>query len=504
MTFDANQLENFVLVASVVTLLAILAVRISSRAGLPSLLLYLLMGVAMGEEGLGIQFDDAQLAHALGFIALAVILAEGGLTTNWPDVRPSMKLGVSLATIGVGVSISVVAVGAHYLLGIPWELAVLLGAVTSPTDAAAVFSVLRVVPLPRRLTGALEAESGLNDAPTVVLVTLISSGAVAEQSIFETTGIVVFELVVGVLIGLLCGFGGAWVMRRAALPSSGLYPLSVMTLCFLAYGGAAALHGSGFAAVYVAALVLGNSELPHRAATRSFAEGVAWLAQIGLFVMLGLLLSPGELTVSTVWLALVAGLVLTLVARPLSVLISAVVSPLPWRELSFLSWAGLRGAVPIVLTTIPLAGGVDDSRLLFNLVFVMVVIYTLLTGPTLPLVAKVLKVARRSEPRGLEVEVAPLERVAADLLQVTISPVSKMHGVEVGELRLPVGASVSLVIRAGQILVPERRTVLRHGDDLLVVTPRKLREQTEERLRQVSSSGRLAQWLGRAPREGHA
>jgi len=500
-TFDVDQLENFVLVASAVTLLAILAVRVSSRAGLPSLLLYLAMGVALGEAGLGIEFEDAQLAHALGFVALAIILAEGGLTTNWPDVRPSMRLGVSLATVGVAVSISVVAVAAHYLLGIPWELAVLLGAVTSPTDAAAVFSVLRVVPLPRRLTGALEAESGLNDAPTVVLVTLISSGAVAEQSIFETAGVVVFELVVGVLIGLLCGFGGAWVMRRAALPSSGLYPLSVMTLCFLGYGGATAAHGSGFAAVYVAALVLGNSELPHRAATRSFAEGVAWLAQIGLFVMLGLLLSPNEITWEIVGLAAMAGLVLTLVARPLSVLVSAIASPLPLRELSFLSWAGLRGAVPIVLTTIPLAEGVGDSRRLFNLVFVMVVIYTLLTGPTLPLVAKVLKVARRSEPRGLEVEVAPLERVDADLLQVTISPVSRMHGVEVGELRLPVGASVSLVIRSGQILVPERRTVLRHGDDLLVVTPRKLREQTEERLRQVSSSGRLAQWLGRSPRE---
>jgi cell volume regulation protein A len=174
---------------------------------------------------------------------------------------------------------------------------------------------------------------------------------------------------------------------------------------------------------------------------------------------------------------------------------------MPWRELGFLSWAGLRGAVPIVLMTIPLAEGVVGSPRLFDVVFVMVVIYTLLTGPTLPLVAKVLKVARRSEPRGLEVEVAPLERVAADLLQVTISPVSKMHGVEVGELRLPVGASVSLVIRAGQILVPERRTVLRHGDDLLVVTPRKLRELTEERLRQVSSSGRLAQWLSRPPRD---
>jgi potassium/hydrogen antiporter len=499
-TFDVHQLDNFVLVAAAVTLLAILAVRVSSRAGLPSLLLYLMMGVALGESGFGIAFEDAQLAHALGFAALAVILAEGGLTTNWSDVRNSMRLGAALATVGVAVSISVVAVVAHYLLGMPWELAVLLGAVTSPTDAAAVFSVLRVVPLPRRLTGALEAESGLNDAPTVVLVTLISTGAVAEQTTLETAGVVVFELVVGVLVGLACGFGGAWVMRRAALPASGLYPLAVLALCFLGYGGAAAVHGSGFAAVYVAALVLGNSELPHRAVTRSFAEGVAWLAQIGLFVMLGLLLSPGRITASTVALALVAGLVLTFVARPLSVLVSALASPMPPRELAFLSWAGLRGAVPVVLTTIPLAEGVEDSARLFDLVFVMVVIYTLLTGPTLPLVAKLLKVARRSEPRGIDVEVAPLERVAADLLQVTISPKSRMHGVEVGELRLPVGASVSLVIRAGDALVPERRTVLRHGDDLLVVTPRKLREQTEERLRQVSSSGRLAQWLGRGPR----
>ena len=500
MTVDANQPEFFVLIASAVTLLAILAVRVSSRAGLPSLLLYLMMGVALGESGLGILFEDAQLAHDLGFIALAVILAEGGLTTNWSEVRSSMKLGVALATIGVAVSVTLVAVGAHFLLGMPWELAVLLGAVTSPTDAAAVFSVLRIVPLPKRLTGALEAESGLNDAPTIVLVTLISTGAVAEQSAVMTVGIIALELVGGALIGLACGFGGAWVMRRAALPSSGLYPLSVLTLCFLAYGGASVAHASGFAAVYVAALVLGNSDLPHRAATRSFAEGVAWLAQIGLFVMLGLLLSPGRITLETVVLALGAGLMLTFVARPVSVLASSVVSPLPLRELSFLSWAGLRGAVPIVLTTIPLAEGVEDSSLLFDLVFVMVVIYTLLTGPTLPLVAKVLKVARRSEPRGIDVEVAPLERVAADLLQVTISPKSRMHGVEVGELRLPVGASVSLVIRAGEILVPERRTVLRHGDDLLVVTPRKLREQTEERLRQVSSSGRLAQWLGRPPR----
>ena len=495
MHFDLHVLDQFVLWGAAVTLLAILAVRISSRAGLPSLLIYLLIGVALGENGLGIQFEDAQAAHALGFAALIVILAEGGLTTPWQDVRPSMRLGAALATVGVAVSVGVMAVAGHYVLGLPWELAVLLGAVTSPTDAAAVFSVLRVVPLPKRVQGALEAESGLNDAPTVVLVTLVSTGAFEDNGLLGASALIVYELVAGVTIGLAVGFGGAWLMRRAALPASGLYPLAVLTLCFLAYGAAAGVHASGFAAVYVGALVLGNMDLPHRAATRSFTEGVAWLAQIGLFVMLGLLLSPGRITLGNVGTAIVAGLVLTLVARPLSVLASSVVDRLAWRELSFISWAGLRGAVPIVLATIPLSEGVDGSERLFDIVFVLVVVYTLLTGPTLPAVAKVLRVTRRSEPRGLEIEAAPLERVAADLLQITISPKSQMHGVEVGELRLPAGSAVSMVIRDGQTLVPERRTVLKHGDDLLVVAPRKLRDATEERLRQVSAHGRLAKWL---------
>jgi cell volume regulation protein A len=494
-TFDVHQLDTFVLVGAGVTLLAILAVRVSSRAGLPSLLIYLLMGVGLGEAGLGIGFENAELAHALGFAALAVILAEGGLTTSWREVRPSMKLGVSLATIGVAVSVAIVAVGAHFLLGLSWQLSVLLGAVTSPTDAAAVFSVLRGLPLPGRLVGALEAESGLNDAPTVVLVTLISTGAVADHGIVETVAVIVFELVAGVGIGLLVGLGGAWLMRRAALPSSGLYPLAVLCLGFLAYGGAASAHASGFAAIYVAALVLGNSELPHRAATRSFAEGVAWLAQIGLFVMLGLLLSPGRIGIGTVGLAVSGGLLLTFVARPVSVVVSALVQPMPWREMAFVSWAGLRGAVPIVLATIPLAEGVTGAERLFDIVFVMVVIYTLLTGPTLPLVARRLRVTRRSEPRQLDMEVAPLERVAADMLQVTVSPVSRLHGVEVGELRLPAGASVSMVVRDGRAMVPERRTVLRRGDDLLVVTPRALRQATEQRLRVVSVHGRLGRWL---------
>jgi cell volume regulation protein A len=494
-TLEVHQLDTFVLVGAGVTLLAILAVRLSTRAGLPSLLLYLLMGVALGESGAGIHFENAELTHSLGFVALAVILAEGGLTTSWPAVRPTMRLGLCLATLGVAVSVMVVALGAHYVLGLSWELSVLLGAVTSPTDAAAVFSVLRGLPLAPRLVGALEAESGLNDAPTVVLVTLISTGSVGEHGALFTFGVIAFELLAGTAVGLLVGFGGAWLMRRAALPASGLYPLSVLCLSLLAYGAAAGLHASGFAAIYVAALVLGNSELPHRMATRSFSEGLAWLAQIGLFVMLGLLLSPGRITWSVVGLAVVGSLLLTFVARPVSVLVSAVAQPMPLRELLFVSWAGLRGAVPIVLATIPFAEGVTDSARLFDLVFVMVVISTLLTGPTLPGVARRLGVSRQLEPRSLDLEVAPLERVAADLLQVTISPVSLLHGVEVGELRLPEGSLVSMLVRDGKAIVPERRTVLKRGDDLLVVAPRGQREPTVQRLRTVSAHGRLGRWL---------
>jgi potassium/hydrogen antiporter len=493
-SFDVHLLDTVLLAGSVVVLAAILAVRASVRVGLPSLLLYLLMGVALGDAGLGITFTDPNIAHALGFAALVLILAEGGLTTHWDEIKPSMPMGVALATVGVAVSVAVMAVAGHYLFGLDWRLAILLGAVTSPTDAAAVFSVLRRVPLPRRITGTLEAESGLNDAPTVLLVTLVSTGAALEHGVLGFAGIVVYELTLGVLGGLTVGFGGAWVMRRVALPASGLYPIAVLALAVLAYSGMSAVHASGFAAVYTAALVLGNSELPHGAATRSFAEGVAWMAQIGLFVMLGLLVVPDRISLSHVTLAVAAGLVLTLVARPCSVVACAFADRMPWREQAFLSWAGLRGAVPIVLTTIPLANGIPSATELFDIVVVMVVIYTVLTAPTLPWVGRLLGVAETLEPRDLDVEAAPLERIAADLLQVKIPRRSRLHGVEVSELRLPRGASVALIVREGETMVPSGHTVLRRGDDLLVVTPRRLREATEDRLRAVSRSGRLVQW----------
>jgi cell volume regulation protein A len=309
-------------------------------------------------------------------------------------------------------------------------------------------------------------------------------------------GIITYELALGTLLGLAAGLGGAWLLRRVALPASGLYPIAVLSLTVLAYAGTTVLHASGFAAVYVAALVLGNAELPHRQATRSFAEGVAWLAQIGLFVMLGLLVSPASITVTSVVTAVLAGLLLTFVARPVSVFVCALVGRLSWREQAFVSWAGLRGAVPIVLATIPLVQGVGRGEELFDVVFVLVVLYTLLTGPTMPWVARALDVTIPDEPRDLDVESAPLERVAADLLQVSVTSRSLLHGVEVGELRLPAGAVVSLVVRDGHTLVPDPRMVLRRGDDLLVVAARRAREETERRLQEVSRRGRLARWRG--------
>ncbi len=490
---DVHDLDVFLLVGSGVLIAAILAVRLSVSVGLPSLLVYLGLGLALGEEGLGVQFDDADLALAVGFGALVLILAEGGLTTRWEHVRPAMGLGLLLATLGSVVSVVVVAGAAHYVLDLRWEIAVLLAAVLTPTDAAAVFSVLRAVPISPRVKGVLEAESGLNDAPIVVLVTALSAGEIADSGALSFVGLIVFEIVVGALVGLAVGFGAARLLRQLALPASGLYPLIVLAFTVLAYGLAVLGHASGFAAVYLCALVLGNTELPHRVATRSFVEGIGWLAQIGLFVMLGLLASPSEFTLWHLWTGLVAGAVLTFVARPLSVLVCATWFRVGWREQLFVGWAGLRGAVPIILATIPLAADVPGSRDLFDIVFVAVVVYTLVQAAPLARLARWCGVLR-DDVRDLEVEAAPLERVSADLLQVHVPRGSRLAGVEVGELRLPTGASVSLVVRDGTPFVPHRTTRLVRGDDVLGVATRDVRELTEQRLLDVGRHGRLAGW----------
>jgi len=348
------------------------------------------------------------------------------------------------------------------------------------------------VPLPTRLSGVLEAESGFNDAPVVLLVVALTASGTG--SLWSIAGLVVVELAVGAGVGLLVGRAGVQAVRRIALPAAGLYPLAVTALTVLAYGVAALVGGSGFLAVYVAALVLGNSRLPHRIATVSFIEGAAWLAQIGLFVMLGLLATPSRLAGAVVP-ALIIGSVLLLVARPVSVVVSTSPFGFRWREQAFLSWAGLRGAVPIVLATVPMVAHDPGGQQLFDLVFVLVVVFTLVQGPSLPWVARRLQVAEAEATEELEVDALPLERIGADILYFTVPPGSRLVGVEVFELRLPAGAVVSLIVREQRPIVPGPRTLLEPADQLLVVVPSGLREQVEARLQAVSRGGRLAGWL---------
>ena len=491
---DLHQLYVTLLIGAGVVLVSIAATRFASSVGLPTLVLYLAVGVVIGEDGLGLKFNDAQLAQNLGTAALAVILIEGGLTTRWNDVKSLLLPGSVLATVGVGVSTTITAVAAHFLLGFGWQVAFLLGATVSSTDAAAVFAILRRLPLPRRVAGMLEVESGFNDAPTVILV-IVFSEVPLHLSAGPFLGKLVYELAVGAAFGVAIGWLARFALPRVALPASGLYPLATVALCLAAFAAAGAVEASGFIAAYLSALVAGNAPgLPHRAATGSFIEGLGWLAQIGLFVLLGLLVTPSRLGHEVIP-ALVIGAVLLAVARPIGILCSLAPFRIPLREQTFLSFAGLRGAVPIVMATFPIVHGLPASGRVLNIVFVLVATFTLVQGPSLPFLAKVLRLSPRNPTRQILVESAPLDVLDAELLTTTVTTDSRLSSVSLLELRLPDPAVVTLIIRRGHIFVPTEDTHLQAHDELLVITTREQRDKTERRLRAVDRRGALAHWF---------
>ena len=494
MTLD--DLTRVLLVGSIVLLVAVAAVRLSIRSGMPSLLIYLGIGLLLGNAMLGIQFDSASITRVLGYAALVLILAEGGLTTSWDKIRGAVAPASLLATVGVVVSVLVVAVAVHAFLPLSWTIALLIGAIVTSTDAAAVFAVLRNVPLPRRLAGTLEAESGFNDAPVVILVVSFAvQGAPGGESHtwYDLAWHALLELAGGAAIGIAVGWLGGQLLRRVVSASSALFSIGILSLTVLAYALGAVAHVSGFLGTYVAALVLGNMHLPHRASFRSFANAMGWIAQIGLFVMLGLLADTGRLGAQLVP-AVVVGLVLLLVARPVSVWLSTVWFRFSWREQAFLSWAGLRGAVPIVLATVPLTTGTPNTEWIFDLVFVLVAIFTIVQAPTLGWVARRLGLTEGIAAVDVDLESVPLEEIGADVLQVTVGNDSRLHGVALFELRLPPGSHVALVVRGGSSFVPEQHTTLKHGDRFLVVATGQDRDRAERRIRAVSQGGRLADW----------
>lgn len=488
----AQELSVVLGAVAAVLLISVLAVRVSVRLGFPSLVLYLAIGVVLGESGLGIRFEDAALTEALGLAALVLILTEGGLTTRWSEVRGAFWPGVVLSTVAVAVSIAVTGTALHLIFDFDWRIAFLWGAVLASTDAAAVFSVLRGISVSRRLVGALELESGMNDAAAYLVVVLLASGSAAT---WADPFIAIYELVAGGLIGVTLGWVGVHALRRSALPSTGLYPLATVAVSVLAFSAGSFAHASGLLAAYVASLVAGNSKLPHRTDTLSFAEGLGWLSQIGLFVLLGLFMSPARL-LDAIVPGLVAGIVVTFLARPISVAISLTPFRMPWREQAFLSWAGLRGAVPIVLAMIPITENVPHAEDLVDAVFVLVIVLTIVQGSTLPLVARMLGLAKTGETREIDVDAAPLDELGAALLTFTIPVGSRMHGVYLRELRLPAGATVSLLVRDGVSHTPAPTTRLQEKDQLLVVATEQARTMTEQRIRAVDRAGRFARWRG--------
>ena len=482
------------LVGAAIVLVSILGVRYAGRLGVPGLLLYLGLGLFLGTFFEELSFNDAELGVILGYVALILILAQGGLTTRMSELRPVLWPALALASVGVVVSIAVVAVPLIWLMGMDTQSALLLATVLAATDAAAVFSVLRKLKLAPRLRTLLEGEAGFNDAPVVVLVSVLASGSFGSDPWWAIVLLIFAELVGGAVIGILGGFVSRWLLPRLALPSVGLYPIAAMALLIATYGLAAVLHTSGFMAVYVAAVLMGSAtRLPHRRSIIGFADGLGWISEIGLFVMLGLLADVHRLP-SALGIAAVAGVASVLLARPLASFVA--LTPFGWglRERIFVGVAGLRGAVPIVFAAIPLGLAVTGSQTVFDATLIVVLALLIVQTPFLPAIARRLGLGLPDEAAELEVESAPLDAMNAVVLAMDIQGESGLVGIFLSELGLPRGAVVSLIVRDGEPITIDANSRLRPNDRILVVCPGSMRVATERRLRMLSKDGRLATW----------
>ncbi|MEW5883356.1 MAG: potassium/proton antiporter [Armatimonadota bacterium] len=462
-------LEQMLLVAAGLLLLGVLASKMSSKLGIPALVLFLGIGVAAGSEGVGgIPFEDYDTARIVGTIALAFILFAGGLETPWRRIRTVLWRGVSLATCGVIVTTVVFGLFVRWLLALSWVESMLLGAIVASTDAAAVFGVLRARRLRLRhdLTAALEFESGSNDPTAIFLTTMLTSVALTGSNSITTLDVIAFfvEMFLGGLIGLMLGY--VWVrgINRARLEYDGLYPVLTIALVLLSFALSALVGGNGFLCVYVAGVTLGSHNFVHRLALIQFHDGLAWLMQITLFLVLGLLVFPSQL-LPVAGIGLLLAVVLVIVARPVAVFSSLILASLTVREKLFISWVGLRGAVPIVLATIPISSGVPGSEVFFNVVFFVVVVSVILQGSFIPLVARLLRVGPGHTERKLGEVPVPQATI-----EVVVRPSSAAAGRQVVDLNLPPSALILLLHRGTETYLPRGSTVLAPGDRLTIAT----------------------------------
>lgn len=452
--------ESVLVAVSLLLLLSVLGSRFSAVAGIPSLLVFLAIGMLAGSDGPGgIEFTNYALTFILGSVSLAIIIFDGGLRARWEDVRPVLGVGVSLAIVAVVVTAVLTGIFARYVLGLGWGEALLLGAIVSSTDAAAVFSVLRAQSLVLKgdVRQVLEFEAGSNDPMAVLLTVGVLSYLAASQGAAAGTVGALFavQVVLGLALGWAGGRAAVLLINHVGIEHEGLYSVLLLASVVLLFAATAALGGSGFLAAYVAGLVVGNARLLHKASLLKFHDGIAWIAQISLFLTLGLLVSPAELP-AVAFDGLLLAAFLMLVARPLSVLVAAPTRRFHWKERAFISWVGLRGAAPILLATLPWSAGVANAGYLFNLVFFVVVLSVLLQGTSIAWLARRLGLVERV--RG-----APDERAGAlpegfVFAEIVVQDGAPAAGRQLFELGLPSGVVLTSLERGGRFVVPAGNT----------------------------------------------
>jgi cell volume regulation protein A len=477
---------ELILVAGALLAAGIAGALLADRVRIPGLLLFLGLGMLAGSEGIGgIEFDDAELARTLGTIALVLILFEGGLTSGWPEIRPVLGIAASLATVGTVITAVAAGLAAQWIFDLSTLEGMLVGAAVAATDSAAIFAVLRHSTLEKRLARSLEGESGMNDPVALLLVIgFIDWIQDPGYGFADMAGQMALKLAIGAAIGLALGRLAVAGLNRVRLPTDGIYPVATIAIAALAFGLAEIAYGSGFLATYLTALALGGSSIPARRTVVAFHQGVGWVAQIGLFVMLGLLVFPSTLgDVALEGLALSAALIL--VARPLAAFAATLFSRLGLRERAMLGWAGLRGATPIWLATFPVVAGVGAGEELFAIVFFVVVGSTLVQGASFePLATRLgLTTDEPALPRRL-LESGRIRRMGGDVVSYRLPHGAAAAGHLVRELGLPREALVNVIVRDGRAIPPRGSTELREGDELHVLVRGELRDEVEELTRQ--------------------
>ncbi len=477
-------IDHLIAGAAALLLVSVFGSKVSGRLGVPVLLLFLALGMLAGSDGPGgIYFDDARLAQGLGVAALALILFAGGLETEWRRVRPVIWQGISLATLGVVITAFLVGWLAHAAFGFSWREGLLLGVIVSSTDAAAVFAVLRSsgVNLRGNLEPLLEMESGSNDPMAVFLtIAMIELLSKPETPAISLVPLFFLQMGVGAALGYGAGRALRFLINRLRLQYDGLYPVFTLAAALLIYGAAASLHGSGFLAVYIAAIVFGNSDFIHKKSLMRFHDGLAWLMQIAMFLTLGLLVFPHRLK-PIIGIGLLVSVFLILLARPVSVFASLALARLNFKEKLFVSWVGLRGAAPIIIATFPMVAGIPKAETYFNIVFFIVLTSGLLQGTTIRAVARRLGVeAPPIVRRKLPIEYEPAGATRNDLLEIAVPEQAPAAGRQVLELGLPAGALIALLQRGEETLAPGGGTVIEAGDLLLVFAHKDDKEKVRQ------------------------